>query len=207
MIERLRVARLRARRGRRIVVDGLDWCFERGRVRWVVGDNGDGKSTLLRVLAGRGRPAGGEVVAEAADGRVRSRPSVVHYRPEMRLPPDVRLGAWRRLCRALTPAGGEAGPGIAPAVEDARRAGRLSTGQAKRLLLDALLALPSELTVLDEPYDHLAAGSRRRLTRHLRCRAEHSVVIVATNHRIPVPTRGGDVLVLADGAAAPREGP
>lgn len=195
MIERLRAVRLSVRRGRREVVAGLDRVFARGRVHWVLGDNGGGKSSLLRVLAGRERPAGGRLVAETAGGPLGRRPSSVYYAPAMRIPPDVRVGSWRRFTGALTADG--AGPGLAPpAMEAGRRLGRTSTGEAKRLLLDALLAAPAEVTVLDEPFEHLAAAGRRRLTRFLVRRAAGSVVVVATHHGVPGPARPGDVLRL-----------
>lgn len=197
MIDRLRAIGLTVRRGRRPVVAGLDRAFARGRIQWVVGDNGDGKSSLLRVLAGRDRPARGRLVAEAADGGRRRRPATVYYAPAMRLPPDVRVGDWRRLARALAAGGPGSGPGIdSGAAEPARRSGRTSTGEAKRLLLEGLLSLPADVTVLDEPLEHLAEAARRRLTRSLARRAETSVVVVSTHHDLPASVRPGDVLSL-----------
>lgn len=203
MIECVRALGLSARRGLRTVVDGLDWRFARGRVHWLTGDNGDGKSTLARVLAGRARPSRGRLVVETTAGRLRRRPTSVFYAPAMRIPPDVRVGAWERLTGALTAGRGGAGPGLWPeGPEPGRPVGRSSTGEAKRLLLDALLALPSEVTVLDEPYDHLSGGARRLLTAHLSRRARRSIVVVATNQALPVPVDPATVLVLGRDAAA-----
>lgn len=197
MIDRLHAIRLSVQRGRRPVVTDMDWRFERGRIQWVVGDNGHGKSSLLRVLAGRARPAKGKLVAEAPDGRVRLRPTTVYYAPAMRIPPDVRVGDWARLVGALTPGSAVEGPGIAPSGPGpGRRLGRASTGEAKRALLDALLAVPAEVTILDEPFEHLAEAARRRLAGYLERRAEWSVVVVATHHGVPVPTGSGSLLSL-----------
>lgn len=197
MIARLRARGLSARRGRRTVVAGLDWRFERGRVHWLTGDNGDGKSTLAAVLAGRAAPSGGRLLAEAADGRLRPSPSAVYYAPTMRIPPDVRVVAWQRLIRSLTGDRRGPGPGLRPGGPGpARPVGRCSTGEAKRLLLEALLGISAEVTVLDEPYSHLSAGARRRLTAHLRRRARRSVVVVATNQALPSPVDPAYVLAL-----------
>ena len=214
MIERLRADGVAVRRGGRTVVAGLDRVFTRGRIQWVVGDNGDGKSSLLRVLAGRDRPHRGRLAAETARGERVPDPTTVYFAPAMRIPPDVRVGDWRRLAGAAAagrdagpreappvPAGGP--PGIGPASGADRRVGRTSTGQAKRLLLEGLLALPAQVTVLDEPFEHLAPAARRRLARVLARRAAGSVVVVATHHDLPAAVAPGDVLTLRRTSAGP----
>jgi len=214
VIERLRADGLAVRRGGRTVVGDLDRVFVRGRTQWVVGDNGDGKSSLLRVLAGRDRPHRGRLEAETAGGERVPRPTTVYFAPAMRIPPDVRVGDWRRLAGAAAgartadrtagrPVPGGGAPGIGPASEPDRRVGRTSTGQAKRLLLEGLLALPAHVTVLDEPFEHLAPAARRRLTRSLARRAARSVVVVATHHDLPAGVAPGDVLTLQRTGAGP----
>ena len=57
----LRAAGLTKRYGTRTVVDGLDLEVSRGDVYGVLGANGAGKSTTLRMLVGLVRPTAGEV--------------------------------------------------------------------------------------------------------------------------------------------------
>jgi macrolide transport system ATP-binding/permease protein len=52
----------------RTVLDAVTSAFPAGRVSGLIGENGSGKSTILRLLAGAERPDDGEVVAVAAGG-------------------------------------------------------------------------------------------------------------------------------------------
>src|SRR5213078_3456887 len=50
--------------GSRLILDGLDFDVERGARVGVIGPNGGGKSTLLRILAGEETADGGEVTQQ-----------------------------------------------------------------------------------------------------------------------------------------------
>jgi len=52
----------------RVVLDAATVAFPPGRVSGLIGENGSGKSTVLRLLAGAARPDAGEVVAVAPGG-------------------------------------------------------------------------------------------------------------------------------------------
>ena len=50
--------------GSRPVLQGLDFCLERGEMAGLVGESGSGKSTLARLLLGLERPDRGIVLLE-----------------------------------------------------------------------------------------------------------------------------------------------
>ena len=132
-----------ARRGDRTLFGELSLTISEGDRLGVVGINGTGKSTLLRVVAG--------VEASDAGERRRGRGVRVGY---LEQEPSLAEGT----VKAAVGAGweGEAAlQRLGMAAEAATDVGTLSGGQVKRVSLAALLAQPAELLVLDEPTNHL----------------------------------------------------
>jgi len=124
----------------------------------VIGLNGTGKSTLLRVIAGSDEPESG-VVRRGRGARV----GFLAQRPD--LPPGT--------VRAAVGDGWEAAAvldrlGMTPMVD--ADVATLSGGQAKRVALARLLVDEPDLLVLDEPTNHLdidaIAWLEDRLSRH-----------------------------------------
>ncbi|MFW6202214.1 MAG: ABC transporter ATP-binding protein, partial [Gemmatimonadota bacterium] len=98
---RLHVERLAIRRGRTFLVRDFSWTHRAGRIAWVVGRNGAGKSSLLRALAGLDSPASGRVRLDAARPCDPGRP--LYYHPRMRPPRHATLASWTRWCAGLSP--------------------------------------------------------------------------------------------------------
>jgi ABC-type multidrug transport system ATPase subunit len=193
----LRLTDLTVRRGASTVCRGLDVEIRPGSIFWVVGPNGAGKSSLLRVMAGIDRPHAGVVTRWAAPEE-----PFLYFQSEMSLPPWATVGDWYRLVHRLLPARGVAvRTPLWPEVPQGRRIGRLSTGERKRLLLDALFRRPGSL-LLDEPFEHLSPDAKAALTRLLTARVRTSVVVVATNQATGMAARGGG-LRLEAGIASP----
>ena len=135
------------RRIDRVLFEGLSFTVSEGDRIGIVGVNGTGKSTLLRIVAGVESPEEGEV----RRGRG-SRVGFLEQVPE--LPPGTVGGAvgegWEAEA-ALERLG------MGSAVDADVKS--LSGGQAKRVALARVLAHPSELLVLDEPTNHLDLGA------------------------------------------------
>jgi ATP-binding cassette subfamily F protein uup len=135
------------RRVDRVLFEGLSLTVSDGDRIGVVGVNGTGKSTLLRVIAGAEPPEEGQVR--------RGRGTRVGFLEQVPvLPPGT--------VRAAVGEGWEAEAaldrlGMGGAGEMDVKA--LSGGQAKRVALARVLAHPAELLVLDEPTNHLDLGA------------------------------------------------
>ena len=179
------------------VVEGLTAEIEPGRIYWIVGGNGAGKSSLLRVIAGLVPPQGGRVEL----GLPGPLPPL-YFQSEMSLPPSAAVADWERLIERMDDRAGWTGrTELWPMVPRSRRVGRLSTGERERLLLDPLLRQPGAI-VLDEPFEHLSPEAKGTLRRLLAERARRHVVVVATNQGVERAREDGGLLLDA-GRATP----
>lgn len=190
------------RLGSTTVLRDLTWTLHAGDVAWVVGENGTGKSSFLRVLACRLKPNDGSVRYHVrSPGKVH----IAYYHPGMRLPGEATVGDWAALLSGSLPdATAELETPLVPALPPRRRLRHQSTGEAKRLLLDGILRTESAFTILDEPYEHLSPGARETLSARLRDRARSGVVIVATNQDLPADCTGPVMILDRDQATVRR---
>ncbi|HVF32592.1 MAG TPA: ABC-F family ATP-binding cassette domain-containing protein [Acidimicrobiales bacterium] len=146
-----------ARPGRPLFTD-LSLTISSGDRLGVVGLNGTGKSTHLRVHAGAGRPESG-TVRTGRDVRI----GFLEQRPEL-APGTVRqaVGEGWEAAAVLEHLG-------MGRLHDAD-VSTLSGGQAKRVALARLLVEESDLLILDEPTNHLDIEAvtwlEERLARH-----------------------------------------
>lgn len=186
----LQVRDLAIRKGRTTILTDFTWELCPGEVAWIMGENGAGKSSLLRILAGRDRPAAGAVTRHAPPG---IEPTTLYFHPGMSLPDSLTVGAWLDFVERIIP------PAtryplepelLPPSALSHKRVENLSTGEAKRLALHALLLRAAPFLILDEPFEHLSPGAKGSLAAHLRARARDTIIIVATNQEIPRDTIG-----------------
>jgi ATP-binding cassette subfamily F protein uup len=145
----------------RAVLAGVTLGIERGQRVGVVGRNGDGKSTLFRVLAGSAEPDSGRVI-RTADARVvmvgqsdslppgarTVRDVTVGSRPEHEWAADPRI---RGVLSGLL--GGVSAQGYAQGLDTGLEG--LSGGERRRLALARALIDPGDVLLLDEPTNHL----------------------------------------------------
>jgi ABC-2 type transport system ATP-binding protein len=142
--------------GRTRVVEGLTLAVPRGSVFALLGRNGAGKSSLLRVLLGQRPPARGRVRLLGEDPwtqrtRLMARVGVVPEEPDA--PPEMTPLALSSLCGRLH------ARWDAPAVAERfrrfevpdREFGRLSKGQKGAVMLALALGHAPELLLLDDP--------------------------------------------------------
>ncbi|HEX2569494.1 MAG TPA: ABC-F family ATP-binding cassette domain-containing protein [Polyangia bacterium] len=161
----VKVAKVRKAYGARVVHDGIDLLVRRGE-RWaVMGENGTGKTTLLKMIAGALTPDAGEVNVGASvtlgyfaqhqmeqldAERTVIEELVAHA-------PTTGLGVLRNLAGAF----GFHGDDVDKPVRV------LSGGERARLGLAKILFDAPNLLVLDEPTNHLDIVTKRALVRAL----------------------------------------
>ncbi len=198
-------------RGERHVFAGLGFAVPTGGALVLVGPNGCGKSSLLRLMAGLIRPASGGLSwagtpigddPEAHRARVR----YVGHLDCIKAVLSVRenLSFWAGLHGPA--AAGEVRRGLeAFALEKlADMPGRvLSAGQRHRLALARLAASPGELWLLDEPTVGLDTAAQGRLTAAIAAHREAGGRVVAATHT-PLDLEDAQTLALAPFAQAAR---
>ncbi|MEQ4518914.1 ABC-F family ATP-binding cassette domain-containing protein [Pseudarthrobacter sp. B907] len=167
----------------RTVLDGITLGLEEGDRIGMVGRNGDGKSTLMRLLAMRSTPDSGRVTK-------RSEVNIGYLDQSDVLDGDLTVGAaivgdqadyeW-----ASNPRIREVMGGLVSDVDWHANVHALSGGQKRRVALAKLLIEDHDVIMLDEPTNHLDVEGVAWLSRHLktRWRPNQGAFLVVTHDR------------------------
>lgn len=178
---RLRASGITKRYGRQPVLAGVDLTVRAGEVAAVVGANGCGKSTFLRICAGLVSPDAGEVVVQGSLGYCPQDGGTYDF-----LRPDEHFelfGAGRGWRRERSRAAGRAAAQVLDWRVPERTLGRQLSGGTRQKLNLVLAGLGEpDVLLLDEPYQGFDRGSYLNFWEQVwRRRAAGGAVVVVTH--------------------------
>ncbi|HYC78513.1 MAG TPA: ABC transporter ATP-binding protein [Planctomycetota bacterium] len=196
----------RVKRGRRVVLNGVDLELRAGETLALLGRNGAGKTTFLRAAAGLLPLSAGTVTVAGVDV---SRDPIGVRRLAALVPDRPDVPSWmtpRDLCNFLAPFHPAWDPDEARrrldafAVPATTRFGALSRGTATRALLAAALAARPRVLLLDEPFAGLDPVAREDVLRTLAAVVgDPSRAVLCATHDLDVAARLADRAVRLDG--------
>lgn len=165
----------------RVVFDSVTLGIEEGDRIGIVGRNGDGKSSLLGMLAGRREPDGGRVTvrggttigvldqADTLDDDLTVGRAVVGDTPEHEWAGDAKVR--------------DVIAGLVADLDWEASVASLSGGQRRRVALARLLAGNWDIIALDEPTNHLDVEAITWLAGHLKTRwAKNAGALLVVTH-------------------------
>jgi len=205
----LSVERLGRREGRLQILENVSFSWSRG-VLAVIGGNGTGKTTLLRVIAGAAKPNAGSVTWNGVPtSRAARTTGRIGYGPQERnLELAITLREFLGLCADLRGLHERAGHITAVAEElglakqlDERLANLSGGGRRKAMTAQALLGAP-ELIVLDEPTSEVDYSASRRFWAAFQARGNSAALVIATHDVELALKAASSILLLQRGVPA-----
>jgi len=211
-------------RGAPLVLDGVSLSIERGGIVGLIGPNGSGKTTMLRLLSGTLKPASGRVTLDGADVGALSRrhlarriavvPQDTHSAFDFTALEIVLMGRYPHLsafelegatdlsiARDALAATGTIGL-------EARPFATLSGGEKQRVVIASALAQASDVLLLDEPTASLDPGFQLEIAALLlRLNRERGVTMAVSTHDLNLAATLCSDLVLLKGGRAIAAGP
>lgn len=189
-------------------IDDVSFEVERGEIIGLLGPNGSGKTTIMRVLTGFFPPTAGRAAIggiDVTENTVAARAKVGYLPENVVLYPDMRVGQFLEFCADVRGLRGQLrSRRLAAVIEDCglsqvrrRLVGKLSKGYRQRLGLAQALLHEPEVLILDEPtigLDPRQIVEIRSLIRALRGRT----TVLLSTHILPEVATTCDRVVIID---------
>jgi len=198
------------RAGDTTILERLNLSIAPGAPTLIVGPNGSGKTSLLRLCMGLAAPSQGRISWGGRDAIAPGRLAMLFQRPVMlrrSVADNVEYGLKHAgLARRLRAARVKEALSRVGLLElAARPARRLSGGEQQRVALARALAREPELLLLDEPTASLDPAATRGVEEIIRMAAQSGIKIVMASHDLGQVRRlAGDVMFMVRGRLCER---
>jgi ATP-binding cassette, subfamily F, member 3 len=184
------------------IISGLDLRIDGKDRIALLGRNGNGKSTLAKLIEGRLAPMSGEI---RRGGKLRTGFFAQHLIEDLQ-PQDSPVAHLQRLLPDLKEAALRARLGTFGLIQDKAETAvqYLSGGERARLVLALITAKAPHLLILDEPTNHLDVDARQALVQALNDFPGAVLLISHDRHLLELTT--DRLWLVADGKVTPWEG-
>jgi ABC-2 type transport system ATP-binding protein len=198
----IEIKELTKRYGSAVVVDGLSFAVEPGRVTGFLGPNGAGKSTTMRILVGLAKASSGTATI---DGRAYAelRDPLRQVGALLEATPVQRGRTAYRQLLALAQTHGIAASRVEEVLDvvgltsaAGRQAAEFSLGMRQRLGIAAVLLGEPSTLILDEPTNGLDPAGVHWLRNLLRAQAAEGRTVLVSSHLISEMALTADQLVV-----------
>lgn len=197
------------------VLEDISIAFYPGEVHVLLGENGAGKSTIIKIISGIYQPDKGEVLIEGAPGAKNIREaqhrgiSVIHQElsviPDLKVYENVFLGREKKKsgfldkgmmiaeCKKIL-------DGMDVAIDPTTPVYKLSNGEKQMVEIARAVSQNSKMVIMDEPTSSLSDHEVQSLFRVIRQLKKENVAVIYISHRLKEILEMGDTLtVLRDG--------
>jgi heme exporter protein A len=168
------------------VFSGLDFEAFSGGALAVIGANGSGKTSLLRLIAGLLKPAAGSIALEGGESELTLAEQAHYLGHRDALKPALSVGEnlafWRDFLGGTVSNAGESLAQVGLGRAAHLPAGYLSAGQRRRLSIARLLVVRRPIWLLDEPTSALDAAGQNLFATLMGAHLARGGLIVAATH-------------------------
>ena len=151
--------------GEKVVLDDVSYGVHQGDKIGIIGINGTGKSTILKIIGGLEEPDEGQVITQNGL-RITYLPQMPEFPQGASVLDYVAEGKWQKDWSTESEARNVLNKlGI---TDHEEKIDHLSGGQKKRVALARTLVNPCDVLLLDEPTNHLDVDAKDELKRALK---------------------------------------
>ena len=172
--------------GGHMILDGITCSFEAGQVTTIIGPNGGGKTTLVKLILGIEKPTSGAIY-HRADLKIGYMPQRITIDPSM----PLTVKRFLEDKRALDIVNGRGLLNLDMST--------LSGGEMQRVLLAYALQNEPDVLILDEPAQGLDAEGESQLYKQiLTYQKEHKCCVILVSHDLDLARKYADKVILLD---------